>query len=187
MPKAILYKINMASGTSTQNKSENIMVSNPTSPANDVGELLNKLYASAPGKLELLVKESYNMEYQNFLVKIQSSDSFIDKLEYARVAANILRRYANAEVDISGSEKDNIVELTCGISGDPILAEKLIYTLCSLVSSKMKDNLKKSGRDINIPILVLTGYLSEYNDIDCISLVKNNRKFNFLRLGGKNG
>jgi len=132
------------------------------------------------------VKQSYNIDKPEFLIKINSSDSFVDKLEYARVAANILRRYANAEVIICGSEKDKAVELSCSVNGDTALAQKSLYVLCSLVSSKMRETMLKTGKSTNISVLVQPNYLSEYNDIDCVSLIKNNRKFNLSRLGGTN-
>ncbi len=147
---------------------------------NDVGELLGKLFSNE-GALSSIVKQSIS-EPREYLIKINSDSDFTNKLEYARVTANILRKYAKSEVNIYGNNKKNKVEINCIISGDQELSKKTIKNLCKLVADRMDISMNKYGKNIKISIAVLPEFISEYSEIDCIELVKNNRKFNLARI-----
>jgi hypothetical protein len=149
---------------------------------NDVGDLLGQLFSDSSGALSSIVKDSLNTPNE-YLIKINSDSDFINKLEYARVAANILRKYAKSEVSICGSKNKNIVEISCIVEGNTDLSRKAVKELCKLVADRMSLLMKKYGKTVNIKIAVLPEFISEYDEVDSVELINNNRKFNFARIG----
>ena len=176
-----LKKAEMSEGyIPVETKSQTSEITQPNE--DDVGDLLGQLFSDSSGALSSIVKESLSIPNE-YLIKINSDSDFINKLEYARVTANILRKYARSEVTICGNKNKNIVELSCVIDGNPDISRKAVRELCKLVSERMSLSMNKYGKNINIKTAILPEFISEHEEIGSIELINNNRKFNFARIG----
>jgi hypothetical protein len=153
----------------------------------EVGELdalIKKLYSQDDGVLTKMVKNGALrslLPTTDMLIVLNSDNvNMSDKVEYARVAANALRRFADADTSIHCSaKKENRVDVQCSIVGSERAVVGAVDGICAMVSASMK---KAVNSDIK-PVL-LPGFVSEYEQIECSDLLKNRRKFGLKRAVG---
>lgn len=146
-------------------------------PAGGFNSLMNKLLAS-DGALTKMVKRSILSEIlpeNDVLILVKSSDSYEDKLEYARVCASYLRRVIGGSAEVC-SDGEN-VEIQCSASGEVDTLTQAISQLSYLVSVGMK---KKTNKTIKTAIA--PGLLSKHAVVKPQDLIFNSRKFGFNRL-----
>jgi len=147
-----------------------------------IDDLIKQLYSSY-GPLERIVRKSLleqKLPISKMVIVASSKDaSYSDKLEYARVAARILRRFADASVTIYGSDCDSIVELQCSLVGEENIAKNAVKALCECVSEGM---LRKVSGHIAITPILISNAKSNYNTVDMYQIVRNNRRFNLDKL-----
>ncbi len=132
-----------------------------TDDVKEVDQLISQLYSAA--------------SKTDALVVVKSNDTIEDKIEFARVAAKILREFVDADVSIHNS--DNEVELQCSASGSEEKVVNAINALCECVAYKMKMSF---GSDIKA--LVFPSLISKHGSVNADKIVRNRRKFVMLRM-----
>ncbi len=144
-----------------------------TTTNKEVDSLINTLYANNP--LTSLVKNSLLKEIlpnTNFLILVQSSDnSLINKIEYARVASNILSEHLDIESSIHIN--DNKVEIQGSVLGTPLIVNSSVQALCDCLSMSINNK---------ISAICAVGFLSKYSKLKSEEINKNHKLFKLNKI-----
>ena len=144
--------------------------------SDSVTGLINKLFAKE-GVLTNFVKESILKESlpTTDVLVIVKGETFINRLEYSRVVANILKQYIdiNAEICSNGAE----IEIQCSGIGSNIKVTNAVKEVCSLVADKMQDKVGEKIRPT-----ILSDLISKHAIVETTTLLKNRRNFNMKRI-----
>lgn len=146
-----------------------------------VDELIHQLLAANDqGTLTQMIKQSILTSTlpETDVLLITDSASFEARLEYARVASQLIRETLGASTKICTD--GDAVEIQCAALGSTNNVLYAISDIAHLVSSTMQ---KKTGQHVNTTII--DGLLSLHAVAEPELLIRNYRKFNLGRL--KNG
>ena len=151
------------------------------SEINMIDSLIQKLFAKPEGPLEGFVKQNLIasiLPTTSLLIMIRSENGTdCDRLEYARVASNILRRFVHADITIHKTSSD--IEMQCSVLGSPLVAAGAVQAICDNISDAM---LASTPNKVAIHAIPIPGFLSKYGEVDIHTLLKNHRIFNLKRL-----
>jgi hypothetical protein len=171
---------NYHQGETTQAPAQTPAISE-TSPKNEVDTLLQTLYAE-PGTITKFVKEALleqTLPRTNFVILVQGTEvAPVDKLEYARVTAGILKQHleVTAEVHTDGTE----VEIQGSTLGRPLTVTSSVQAVCDCLS----DSLSASTTSlVSINAVVVPGFISKYSQANIEEIDRNRRLFQLKRLG----
>ncbi len=143
----------------------------------EVKDMIDTRLIQANSKLTKMVKNSILKEKlptSDVLVCV-NGDDHLSKLEYARVASSLLRRFVGAEAFVCGDEDG--VEIQCSAIGREKTVTGAVQELCELVLKGMNKKIE-SG----ISVTILPGLLSRYDLVKDATLISNRRVFNMNRV-----
>lgn len=159
--------------------------SDPTKSANvpeqaydpgPVDNLIGTLLAS-DGKLTKIVKKSILSEKlptSKVLIRVNGAE-YHNNLEYARVAASLLRRVIDAEAVVCGDGDE--IEIQSSAIGSEMVLTNAVSELCDLVVKEINKHIQ-----FKVSVTVLSGLMSIYGAIEDSVIIKNNRRFNQGRI-----
>ena len=110
----------------------------------------------------------------NVLVHIKTG-SVVEKLEFARVTASMMRKFLNVNSDICRNK--NTVEIQCSGIGTENKLAGAIEELCIIISNRLNKVSK-----IDIKTIVMPGFLSKHGSVNYDDLVNNRRQFHLDRI-----
>ena len=178
--KSAYSKEEIAQATKPQDDGELEESTNTNSIGGDAESWIKSLLAKRESFVEKTAKNNFfkfNSKPNNLLIILNSDNaSLIDKIEYARVTAGILRRFAAADVSVFRNPDAEDVELRCSVPGDYIKALNAVESICELIAEAMEKSLPYKPQ---IKVLACNdpGGVSPHVQLEVNALIQNYRKF----------
>jgi len=151
----------------------------------EVVSFIKSLFREANGPLESIVKNSIlnrELPTTDVLIKIEAeTESFFNKVEFARVASDLLMKIADAKVSIHSSASDNTVELQCSVLGSETIVVDAVQALCDCVSDGLSI-ITDCDKKIKITSTVVPGLISKCAETSFDQLNRSRRAFTLNRI-----